>query len=37
MLGPCIKSKGAGGTKMSENADLITVEAYVQEGKTIEN
>ena len=37
MLGPCIKSRGTGGTKMSANADLITVETYVQQGKTIEN
>ena len=37
MLGPYIKSRGTGGTKMSANADLITVETYVQQGKTIEN
>ena len=34
MFGPCIKSRG---TKMSANADFITVETYVQQGKTIEN
>ena len=33
MLGP---SRGTGGTKMSANGDLITVETYAQ-GKTIEN
>ena len=32
MLGPYIKSRG---TKMSANADLITVEAYLQQGETI--
>ena len=37
MLGPYIKSRGTWGTKMSANADLITVETYVQPGKTIEN
>ena len=36
MLGPNIKSRDTRGTKMSANADLITVETYVQ-GKTIEN
>ena len=36
-LGPYIKSRDTGGTKMSANADLITVETYVQQGKTIEN
>ena len=36
MLGPYIKSRGTGGTKMSANGDLTTVETYVQ-GKTIEN
>ena len=36
-MGPYIKSIGTGGTKMSANADLITVETYVQQGKTIEN
>ena len=36
MLGPYIKSNGTGGTKMSANADVITVETYVQQGKTIE-
>ena len=35
MLGPHIKSKGTRGTKMSANADLITVETYVQQGETI--
>ena len=30
MLGPYIKSRGTGGTKMSKNADFITVEPYVQ-------
>ena len=35
MLGPYIKSRGTRGTKMSANADLITVETYVQEGETI--
>ena len=34
MLGPYIKSRGIRGTKMSANADLITVETYVQ-GETI--
>ena len=34
--GPYIKSMGTGGTKMSANAGLITMETYVQ-GKTIEN
>ena len=37
MLGPYIKSRVTKATKMSENADLITVETYVQQGKTIEN
>ena len=37
MLDPYIKFRGTGGTKMSANADLITVEIYVQQGKTIEN
>ena len=36
MLGPYIKSRSTGGTKMSANADLITVETYVQQGKTIQ-
>ena len=36
MLGPYIKSRGTGVTKMSANAD-ITVEPYVQQEKTIEN
>ena len=30
MLGPYIKSRG---TKMSANADLITLEIYVQQGE----
>ena len=34
MLGPYIKSRGRRGTKMSANADLITVET-VQQGETI--
>ena len=34
MLGPYIKSRGTRGTKMSVNADLITVETYVQQGET---
>ena len=34
MLGPYIKSRGTRGTKMSANADLITVETYLQ-GETI--
>ena len=35
MLGPCMKSRGTRGTKMSANADLTTVETYVQQGETI--
>ena len=35
MLGPYIKSMGTRGTEMSANADLITVETYVQQGETI--
>ena len=35
MLGPYIKSRGTRGTKMSANADLITVETYVQQEETI--
>ena len=35
MLGPYINSRGTRGTKMSANADLITVETYVQQGETI--
>ena len=35
MLGPYIKSRGTRGTKMSANADPITVETYVQQGETI--
>ena len=33
MLGPHIKSRGTGDTKMSENADLITVGTYAQQEK----
>ena len=33
MLGPYIKSRGTGGTKMSAKAD--TVETYVKQVKTI--
>ena len=35
MLGPYIKSRGTRGNTMSANADLITVETYVQQGETI--
>ena len=35
MLGPYIKSRGSRGTEMSANADLITVETYVQQRETI--
>ena len=35
MLGPYIKSRGSRGTEISANADLITVETYVQQGETI--
>ena len=35
MLGPYIKYRGTRGTKMSANADLITVETYVQQGEII--
>ena len=35
MLGAYIKSRGTRGTKMSANADLITVETYVQQKETI--
>ena len=35
MLGPYIKSRGTRGTKVSANADFITVETYVQQGETI--
>ena len=35
MLDPYIKSRGTRGTKISANADLITVETYVQQGETI--
>ena len=37
MLGLYIKSMGTGVNKMSVDADLFTVEIYVQQGKTIEN
>ena len=39
MLGPYIKSRGTRGTKMSENADLTTVETYYMynKGKQFEN
>ena len=39
MLNPYIKSRGTMGTKMSANADLITVKTYmyVLQGKTFEN
>ena len=30
-----IKSRGTGGTKLSANADLITVETYVDTGKQL--
>ena len=35
MLGPYIQSRGIRGTEMSENAALITMETYVQQGETI--
>ena len=35
MLGPYIQSRGTRGTEMSANADLITMETYVQQGETI--
>ena len=35
MLGPYIKSRGNRGTEISANADLITVETYVQQAETI--
>ena len=35
MVDPYIKSRGTVGTKMSANADLITLEAYVQQGKNV--
>ena len=35
MLGPYIKSRGTRVTGMSANADLTTVETYVQQGETI--
>ena len=34
-VGPLHKIQGYQGTKMSANADLITVETYVQQGETI--
>ena len=34
-MGPYIKSRGSRGTEISANADLITVETYVQQGETI--
>ena len=36
MLGPYIKCRGSRGTEMSANADLITVETYVQQGEKFE-
>ena len=33
--GPYVNCRGTGGTKMSENADFITVETYTQQEKTI--
>ena len=36
MLGTYIKSKGTRGTKMSENAALITMETYYNKGKQFE-
>ena len=35
MLGPYIKSRGTRGSKMSANADLITIETYVQQGNSV--
>ena len=35
MLDPYMKSRGNRGTTMSANADLITVETYVQQGKQL--
>ena len=35
MVSPYIKSRGTVGIKMSANADLITLETYVQQGKKI--
>ena len=37
MLGPYIKSRGIRGTKMSENAALITMETYVIRGNNLKN
>ena len=34
MLGPYLKSRGYRGNEMSANADLITVETYVQQEET---
>ena len=36
MVGPYIKSRGTVGTKMSKNADLITLEIYVPQGKKLQ-
>ena len=36
MLSPYIKSRGTEDTKMSANADLIIVETYAPQGKTIQ-
>ena len=35
MLGPYIKSRSTRGTKMSANADLITVETYTTRGNNL--
>ena len=35
MLVPNIKSRGTRGTEMSANADLITMETYIQQGEAI--
>ena len=35
MLGPYINPRGSEDTKMSANADLITLETYVQQGKQL--
>ena len=37
MLGPYIQSRGTRGTEISGNADLITMDPYVQQGKQFEN
>ena len=34
-VGPLHKIQGTRGTEMSANADLITMETYVQQGETI--